>query len=193
MGTDTVIVHESVKKNLITKLCAAAEQFPTCWAVSDQQAIKTEGLVQEAVENGAELVYGKLERNGASLHPTILLGVDRTMRIFGEETFGPTLAVLSFQSEEEALALANGHEYGLSASVFTKNLARGLRVARTINSGAVHINSMTVHDEVQLPHGGVKSSGWGRFGVPWGKLLDEVQILHNPSNTWDSIRRVSAT
>jgi acyl-CoA reductase-like NAD-dependent aldehyde dehydrogenase len=138
--------------------------------VSDQQAMKTEALVEDAINQGGRVVYGKLERNGASLHPTILTGVKPSMRLYSEESFGPTLAVLPFESEDEAVALANGHEYGLSASVFTKNVARGIRIARGIDSGAVHINSMTVHDEVQLPHGGTKSSGWGRFGVPWGEL-----------------------
>lgn len=169
MATDTVLVHESIASTLITKLSATAERFPTCWAVSDEQAMKTEALVGDAIDKGARLAFGKLERNGSSLHPTILLGVNSSMRLFSEESFGPTLAVLTFKSEDAAVALANSHEYGLSASVFTKNVARGIKMARAIHSGAVHINSMTIHDEVQLPHGGMKSSGWGRFGIPWGE------------------------
>ncbi|KAJ5811772.1 hypothetical protein N7474_008073 [Penicillium riverlandense] len=167
MGTDTVLVHKSVAETLISRLSAEAPQIPRSWAVSDQQAIKTEALVEDAINKGARLAFGKLERNGSSLHPTILTGVKPSMRLYSEESFGPTLAVLAFESEDEGVALANGHEYGLSASVFTKNVARGIRIARRIDSGSVHINSMTVHDEVQLPHGGTRSSGWGRFGVPW--------------------------
>ncbi len=70
------------------------------------------------------------------------------------------------ENEHEALQIANDTEYGLSSSVFTKDLARGLRIAKKIESGAVHINSMSIQDEPALPHGGVKSSGWGRFGAP---------------------------
>ncbi|KAJ5626401.1 hypothetical protein N7510_002710 [Penicillium lagena] len=167
MGTDTVLVHKSVAEELIARLSVEAPRIPRSWAVSDQQAIKTEALVEDAINKGGRLAYGKLERNGSSLHPTILTGVKPSMRLYWEESFGPTLAVLAFETEDEAVALANGHEYGLSASVFTKNVARGIRIARRIDSGSVHVNSMTVHDEVQLPHGGTKSSGWGRFGVPW--------------------------
>lgn len=177
MATDTILVHESIAHDLITRLSAAAERFPASWAVSDEQAMKTEELVRDAVAKGARFAFGKLERQGSSLHPTILLGVNQSMRLFSEESFGPTLAVLTFESEDAAVDLANSHEYGLSASVFTRNVARGIRMARAIHSGAVHINSMTIHDEVQLPHGGMKSSGWGRFGVPWGELLVQLNLL----------------
>jgi acyl-CoA reductase-like NAD-dependent aldehyde dehydrogenase len=86
------------------------------------------------------------------------------MRLFREESFGPVVAVVRARDEEHAIELANDTEYGLSASVFTKDIARGLKVARRIQSGICHVNGPTVHDEAQMPFGGVKASGYGRFG-----------------------------
>ncbi len=138
-------------------------------AVSIAQAEKTEELIRDALHHGAVVASGKLERSSAQLHPTILVKVDKSMRIWSEESFGPTVSMVPFSTDREAIDMANDRDFGLAASVFTRNIARGISVARQIQSGAVHINSMTIHDEVQLPHGGMKSSGYGRFGVPWGK------------------------
>jgi acyl-CoA reductase-like NAD-dependent aldehyde dehydrogenase len=93
--------------------------------------------------------------------------VDRVtskMRLFREESFGPVVAIIRAKDEAEAIRLANDSEYGLSAAVFTGDAARGLRVARQIKSGICHINGPTVHDEAQMPFGGVNASGYGRFG-----------------------------
>jgi acyl-CoA reductase-like NAD-dependent aldehyde dehydrogenase len=169
MGTETVIAHESIIDDLIKKMSAVADSWPQGTAVSIAQARKTEEIVRDAVNQGAVVVSGKLERKGAQLHPTILTNVNDTMRVWREESFGPTVSVVPFSTDSQAIDMANDRDYGLAASVFTKNIARGITVAKQIQSGAVHINSMTVHDEVQLPHGGMKSSGHGRFGVPWGK------------------------
>src|SRR6202050_1949041 len=86
------------------------------------------------------------------------------MKLFLDESFDPVVAVIRARDEAHAIALANDTEYGLSASVFTKDTARGLRVAKQIKSGMCHINGPTVHDEAQMPFGGVKASGYGRFG-----------------------------
>jgi len=86
------------------------------------------------------------------------------MRLFREESFGPVVAITRARDEAHAIALANDTEYGLSAAVFTRDTARGLRVARQIRSGICHVNGPTVHDEPQMPFGGVNASGYGRFG-----------------------------
>jgi acyl-CoA reductase-like NAD-dependent aldehyde dehydrogenase len=86
------------------------------------------------------------------------------MRIYGEESFGPIVAVVRVGSIDEAVRIANDSEYGLSAAVFGRDIARALDVAKRIESGICHINGPTVHDEAQMPFGGVKSSGYGRFG-----------------------------
>ena len=104
------------------------------------------------------------------------------MAIHQTESFGPSVSMFTFETEAEAIELqvANDTEYGLSAVVFTEKLQTGLRMSRQIESGAVHINSMTVHGEYTLPHGGVKSSGFGRFNGYQG--LDE--FLYSKTVTW---------
>ena len=86
------------------------------------------------------------------------------MRIYSEESFGPVKPIVRVRGEEAAIACANDNAYGLSSAVFTKDSARGMRVAAKIQSGICHINGPTVHDEAQMPFGGVKASGSGRFG-----------------------------
>jgi acyl-CoA reductase-like NAD-dependent aldehyde dehydrogenase len=95
---------------------------------------------------------------------TVVDEVTATMRLYSEESFGPVVGVIRAADEANAIQLANDSEYGLSAAVFTRDIARGLRVARQIRSGICHINGPTVHDEPQMPFGGVKNSGYGRFG-----------------------------
>jgi benzaldehyde dehydrogenase (NAD) len=95
---------------------------------------------------------------------TVVDGVTAAMSIYRDESFGPVVGVIRAKDEMDAIRLANDSEYGLSASVFTRDTARGLRVARQIRSGICHINGPTVHDEPQMPFGGVGASGYGRFG-----------------------------
>ncbi|CAL3969031.1 unnamed protein product, partial [Diplocarpon coronariae] len=135
---------------------------------------RNRALVADAAARGGEVIFGRGPGDGddddddkaspARMRPVVVQGVTREMDLYYQESFGPTVSLLEAADEDEAVALANDTEYGLSAAVFTADLARGLRVARRIESGAVHINAMSVHDEPALPHGGVKSSGWGRFG-----------------------------
>ena len=95
---------------------------------------------------------------------TVVDGVTSKMKIYSEESFGPVVGVIRAKNEAEAVRLANDSEYGLSASVFTRDIPRGLAVARQIRSGICHVNGPTVHDEAQMPFGGVGASGYGRFG-----------------------------
>jgi benzaldehyde dehydrogenase (NAD) len=86
------------------------------------------------------------------------------MRLYHDESFAPVVGIIRVADEEAAIRVANDSEYGLSAAVFTGDSARGLRVARRIRSGICHVNGPTVHDEPQMPFGGVGASGYGRFG-----------------------------
>jgi benzaldehyde dehydrogenase (NAD) len=86
------------------------------------------------------------------------------MKIYSEESFGPVKPIVRVNGEEAAIACANDNVFGLSAALFTKDSARGMRVAARIQSGICHVNGPTVHDEAQMPFGGVKDSGFGRFG-----------------------------
>jgi benzaldehyde dehydrogenase (NAD) len=94
----------------------------------------------------------------------VLDHVTPAMRIYSEESFGPVVCIVRARDDEDAVRLANDSEYGLSASVFSRDVSRALAVAQRIESGICHINGPTVHDEAQAPFGGSKSSGYGRFG-----------------------------
>jgi succinate-semialdehyde dehydrogenase / glutarate-semialdehyde dehydrogenase len=126
---------------------------------------KIERLVQDAMERGAKLLCGgtRPDREGFYFPPTVLSDVPPDAEMTREEIFGPVAALSRFETEDEAVALANDTEYGLSAYVFTRDVARGLRVARRIESGMIALNRGLVSDPA-APFGGVKQSGLGREG-----------------------------
>ena len=120
-------------------------------------------LIDDALAKGAKLLCGGKASN--TLMPATLIdGVTPEMRIFREETFAPVKAIVRVRGEEEAIAMANDNEFGLSSAVYTRDAARGWRVAARIEAGICHVNGPTVHDEAQMPFGGVKNSGYGHFG-----------------------------
>jgi acyl-CoA reductase-like NAD-dependent aldehyde dehydrogenase len=98
------------------------------------------------------------------------------MRVYSEESFGPIVPVLTYDDIEDAIRTANDTKYGLSGAVFSSDIPTALDVARRIESGICHVNLATVHDEAQMPFGGVKESGWGRFGG--SAALEEFTDLH---------------
>ncbi|HEY2024403.1 aldehyde dehydrogenase family protein, partial [Paraburkholderia sp.] len=112
---------------------------------------------------GATLLCGG--NSETTLMPATLLDrVTPEMRIYHDESFGPVKPIVRVRGEEAAIACANDNAYGLSAAVFSRDTARALNVARRIESGICHVNGPTVHDEAQMPFGGVKASGFGHFG-----------------------------
>jgi benzaldehyde dehydrogenase (NAD) len=173
MSTERIIVMESVADAFVAKFKAKVATMATgnprvgktpLGAVIDLKTVKhVESLVADAVGRGAAKVNGGAA-DGVLMPATVIDKVTPSMKLFREESFGPVVAIVRARDEADAIALANDTEYGLSAAVFTKDTARGLRVAKQINSGMCHINGPTVHDEAQMPFGGVKGSGYGRFG-----------------------------
>ena len=133
-------------------------------AVVDQKTVThVNSLIDDALGKGATLLAGG-KSEGVLMCATVVDGVTAEMKLYRDESFGPIVGILHAADEEEAIRLANDTEYGLSASVFTRDIARGLKIARRIQSGICHVNGPTVHDEAQMPFGGVKASGYGRFG-----------------------------
>jgi succinate-semialdehyde dehydrogenase/glutarate-semialdehyde dehydrogenase len=116
--------------------------------------------MQHSVAKGATIVLGG-DVNGCNYQPTLLMKVQQGMPAFEEETFGPLLNVICVKNEDEAVSLANASKYGLGGNIWTKDLEKGVALARRINSGLVFVNSM-VKSEPGLPFGGVKKSGYGR-------------------------------
>jgi benzaldehyde dehydrogenase (NAD) len=173
MSTERIIVVDAVADAFAEKFKAKVSTMPVgdpregktpLGAVVDQKTVDcVRGLIDDALAAGAQQLVGG-EANGVLMPAHVIDKVTPSMRLFRDESFGPVVGIIRARDEEEAIALANDTEYGLSAAVFTKDTARGLRVARRIKSGICHVNGPTVHDEAQMPFGGVKSSGYGRFG-----------------------------
>lgn len=134
--------------------------------INDKQAAKVKEQIDDAVTKGAKVLLGGGVR-GRFVEPTILLGVTPQMKVYQEETFGPVVPVIPFRSDDEAVAIANDTEYGLSSGVMTRDEARGLRIAQMLETGMCHINCSSVNDEPHVPFGGSKASGLGRHGGRW--------------------------
>ncbi|KAJ7842814.1 Aldehyde/histidinol dehydrogenase [Mycena olivaceomarginata] len=183
MSTERILVHAAVLDKFRPALQAAVAQFappsgPACVLAQSAGVTRNRALVEDALGKGASLLHGDPaaeEAHATELRPMVVEGVTRDMKLYTEESFGPSVSVIAVKDEDEAVAIANESDYGLNSAIFTRDLARGLRVAKRLECGSIHINSMSVHDEANLPHGGVKSSGWGRFNGQWG-LEEFVRI-----------------
>jgi acyl-CoA reductase-like NAD-dependent aldehyde dehydrogenase len=173
MSTERIIVEESVADLLAEKLAERARALPVgdprdqgtaIGPLVNQAAVeRVSGLVRDAVDKGARALSGG-EPDGPCFPPTVLSGVTPDMRLYSEESFGPLVAVMSVDGVDEAVRVANDSEYGLAAAVFSEDVPAALELAQRIESGICHINDTTVQDEPQMPFGGVKASGFGRFG-----------------------------
>lgn len=178
MSTERILVNAKIANDFRAALKATMEQvfsegpqgFGVPQLVTSAPVEKNKRLLADALSKGANTLYGDASHNESSttrMRPVIIENVKPGMDIYHTESFGPTVSLYVVDSDDEAIRIANDTDYGLSSAVFTEDLRRGLNIARQIESGAVHINSMTVHDEPALPHGGVKKSGFGRFnGLP---------------------------
>ena len=183
MSTEKIIVDETVADEFVRKLSARAKTLPAGdpagqvvlgSLISEDAALRVEAQIADAVGKGAAQTSG-LTRNGTIMTATVLDGVTPAMRLYSEESFGPVVSVIRVKSIDDAVAIANDTEYGLSSAVFGRDIRRALEVAKRINAGICHINGPTVSDEAQMPFGGVKASGWGRFGST--SVIDEFTDL----------------
>ncbi len=173
MSTERIVVCEAVADEFTRKLAARAASLPqgdprqgpvVLGSVVDPSAVdRCNALIEDALAKGAKLLCGGLSKDTLMV-ATLLDHVTPAMRIYQEETFGPVKAIVRVADEEAAVRCANDNEFGLSAAVFSRDFGRAWRVASRIESGICHINGPTVHDEAQMPFGGVKQSGYGRFG-----------------------------
>ncbi|HHX90741.1 MAG TPA: aldehyde dehydrogenase [Paracoccus sp.] len=177
MSTERIVVMDSVADAFVEKLAAKAKtlaagdpakgETPLGSVVDPGAAERLGELIKDATDKGATLAAGgRIE--GTLMDATLLDNVTPSMRLYAEESFGPLVTVVRVASVEEAVSTANDTEYGLAAAVFGQDVNRALSVAHRIESGICHVNGPTVHDEAQMPFGGVKASGYGRFGGNWG-------------------------
>ena len=173
MSTERIVVDAKIADEFVARLADKARRLPlgdprkgpaVLGSVVDMATVRRcNDMIDDALAKGATLVCGG--KSDTTLMPATLLDhVSADMHIYREESFGPVKAIVRVIGDEEAIACANDNEYGLSAAVFSRDVARALTVAKRIESGLCHVNGPTVHDEAQMPFGGMKSSGFGHFG-----------------------------
>src|SRR5262245_7051562 len=173
MSTERIVVDAKIADRFVERFAAKAKSLsvgdprdgaPVLGSLVDRAAAeRVTSLVLDAVAKGARLLSGG-SINGTLINAHVLDRVTPDMRVYHEETFGPVAVVVRAKDEEEAIRIANDTPYRLSAAVFGRDVNRALRVARRLETGICHINGPTVHDEAEVPFGGVKASGYGRFG-----------------------------
>ena len=184
MSTDKVFVDETIYDKFKSKLIEAAKEFSKDKGqqLSQRDAIgrdKVLDLVEDALNKGAKLVYGKFDKDAILksnvIEPMILEDANSEASIYTQESFGPVFTLHKFKAVEDVIEEVNEHDYGLKGSVWSTNIVKALNIAKKLEIGGVHINAPTVSDETTVPHGGVKSSGVGRFNSQWG--MDEFLII----------------
>lgn len=174
MSTERIIVDQKVADEFVRKFADKAKSLPlgdprqpepvVLGSVIGMGTVEhCNALIDDALAKGAKLVCGG-KADSTLMPATVLDHVTPEMRIYREETFAPVKCVVRVRDTAEAIACANDNEFGLSAAVYGRDVARAFNVARKIDSGICHVNAPTVHDEAQMPFGGVKGSGYGRFG-----------------------------
>jgi benzaldehyde dehydrogenase (NAD) len=173
MSTERIIVDKTIADVFVEKLAAKARSLPlgdprhgavVLGSVVDMNTVtRCNAMIDDALAKGATLLCGG--KAVSTLMPATLLDhVTPDMLIYGEESFGPVKPIVRVDDDDAAVACANDNAYGLSSAVFSRDIARAMQIARRIEAGICHINGPTVHDEAQMPFGGVKGSGLGRFG-----------------------------
>jgi benzaldehyde dehydrogenase (NAD) len=173
MSTERIVVDRRVADAFVKRLAARSVELPlgdprngpvVLGSVVDMSTVeRCNALIDDALSKGATLLCGG--KTDSTLMPATLLDhVTADMRIYHDESFGPVKGIVRVDGDEEAIACANDNEFGLSSAVFSRDIARAMNVAKRIESGICHVNGPTVHDEAQMPFGGVKGSGFGHFG-----------------------------
>jgi succinate-semialdehyde dehydrogenase/glutarate-semialdehyde dehydrogenase len=196
---ERLYVHEAIAKEFIDAVVSETQKLkqgqPTSaeidiGAMTNQRQLEiVEDHITDAVSRGAKVLTGgkRINEDRGWFHqPTVLVDVDHSMKIMSEETFGPVLPIMTFKSEDEAIRLANDSNLGLTACVFTSDIARGRRVAEKIQAGTVMVNEVVyTHALAATPWGGVKESGYGRTHGKLG-LLELVTPQHIHINGYPS-------
>lgn len=153
MSTERILVHESILKDFEKALGQALSNLDQALGAHDSPILiqsaavdKNHKLINGALKAGAHVVHGDMdlkETSNTRMRPIVVGGVNDKMDLYHQESFGPSVSLIAVQSDEEAIKIANDTEYGLSGAVFTRDLVRGLSIAKRVESGAVHINSMS--------------------------------------------------
>jgi acyl-CoA reductase-like NAD-dependent aldehyde dehydrogenase len=185
MSARRIIVERSVSDEFVSRLAEKTSRLKTGDPkdpdtiigplISEHAVELVKGRVEDAVAKGAKVVAGG-EADGRCFQATLLTEVPEEAELSHVETFGPVAAIEVVDSDDEAIERANATTYGLTSGVITNDAEKGLELARRIQAGVVHVNDQPVGDEPQMPFGGVKDSGWGRFGG--SAAIEEFTELH---------------
>jgi aldehyde dehydrogenase (NAD+) len=191
MSANRVLVHRDVFDEFAERYVAKAASLPVGDPrdpetiigplINQRQADRLAEQVEQGLAEGARALL-RGEVNGTLFHPTVLTDVTPDMSVMQEELFGPVVCLVPFDTEDEAVAIANDTRFGLSGAIHTRDLDRGVEMAKRVHTGMIHINDTTIHDEPIVPFGGEKESGLGRLNG--GCSLDEFTTLK-----WISIHR----
>ena len=173
MSTERIVIDRSVAEEFAHKLGERAnllkvgdprERDTQIGPLVNEDALeRVTAHFEDSVAGGAKVIAGG-KAHGLYFEPTVLTDVTPEMRVYSEESFGPIVAIVPVDGVDEAVRVANDTEYGLSSAVFSRDIELALSVAARLQTGMCHINDATVNDEPSMPFGGVKNSGWGRFG-----------------------------
>ena len=176
MSVEKVLVHESIYHDFLAGLKARTAKLKMGDTgdknnvigplINDRQVERVAAQIEDAVAKGAKVELGG-GVSGRFVQPTILTNVNTSMKVWQDETFGPVVIVVPFSTDDEAIALNNDTEYGLSSGIITRNEARALEMSKRLQTGMCHVNCSSVNDEPHVPFGGSKSSGVGRHGGRW--------------------------
>ncbi|WP_258000367.1 aldehyde dehydrogenase family protein [Bacillus sp. Marseille-P3661] len=183
MIINRMIVHQDVYDQFVEKFVERAKQVPygnprdpktiIGPIINERQMQKALSLIEEAKKEGIKVALeGK--REGNVLTPYVFVDVDNSSKLAQTEVFAPIATIIKASTDKEAIELANDTEYGLSSAIFTSNLEKGEDLALQLDSGMTHINDQTVNDSPNIPFGGNKASGLGRFGNPW--IVEEFTV-----------------
>ncbi|MEM1151691.1 MAG: aldehyde dehydrogenase family protein [Pseudomonadota bacterium] len=176
MSVEKILVHKSVYSEFLEKFIARAAKLKVGDTadqgnvigplINDRQVTRVQSQIEDAKAKGATIALGG-GVNGRFVEPTIITNVDSSMDVWRDETFGPVVTVVPFSTDEEAAALNNDTEFGLSSGIISRNEDRAMRLSNMMHVGMCHINCSAVNDEPIVPFGGTKASGVGRHGGRW--------------------------
>lgn len=185
MSTERVVLDHKIADEFAAKMTKKVQALsagdptksnaPLGALISTEAAQRADALIEDAVRKGADaLVRGAVD--GAIMQPALLDKVTPEMKIYYEESFAPVTCMVRVNGVEEAIRVANDTEYGLKAGIFSRDVKKALEIARRLEFGCCHINGPTVYDEAHMPLGGMKASGYGRFGGHAG--INEFTEVH---------------
>ena len=184
MSANRILVQKSIYNEFLEKYVAKVSSLKVGDprdpetiigpVINDRQAANLAAMIEKGIAEGAKVAL-KGSVKGRMVEPTILYDVTTDMSVAQEELFGPVVCVIPFETEEEAIQIANDTRFGLSGAIHTANISRGVEMAKKVHTGMIHVNDLTINDEPNVAFGGEKQSGIGRLNGEWS--LDEFTTL----------------